>query len=190
VVAPAIAAALALALPAAKSAAGAPGDPGPPVAAKKKKPCRQRRRASRRHHTRAARHCSRGRHRRRRLEARRSPVSRTRRPGPGAPTPGSPPAEPLPRYVSVAAREWSLTLSRPLVGAGKVTVELRNVGEDPHDLVLSPDDGSHTALASFPETGPGGVTKLGVTVPAGRYLLWCSLPGHEGLGMHAKLQVG
>jgi len=40
--------------------------------------------------------------------------------------------------VSVAAREWTFTLSRPVVAAGSVTVELRNVGEDPHNLVVSP----------------------------------------------------
>jgi uncharacterized cupredoxin-like copper-binding protein len=89
----------------------------------------------------------------------------------------------------VSAREWSLTLSRPVVGAGNVTVELRNVGEDPHDLVLSPDDGTHTRLAGFSETGPGQLAKLKLPLPAGRYLLWCSLAGHEALGMKATLRV-
>jgi hypothetical protein len=194
----AIVAALVLAQPVAESAAGAPGDPGPPVAAKHRKKhrrprCSRRHRVSRRHASRSARRCGKRRHRQRRRQAQdRPPLTSPVLPGEGGgSTPGGPgPQTPLSRYVSVSAREWSLTLSRPLVGAGKVTVELRNVGEDPHDLVLSPDDGSHTPLASFPETGSGGLTKLGVTLPAGRYLLWCSLPGHEALGMRAKLQVG
>jgi hypothetical protein len=96
---------------------------------------------------------------------------------------------PLGRFVSVASREYSLTLSRPVVASGSVTVELRNPGEDPHDLVISPDDDSHTPLASFGETASGGMLRKTVSLPAGRYLLWCSLEGHEALGMHAVLRA-
>jgi hypothetical protein len=156
-----------------------------PAAKKKRKSCK--RKAARR----GRRYCVRRRTRRRR--ARESVVSRNpaRTPSSTTPTtpqlPGSP--TPLSRYVSVAAREWSLTLSRPVVATGSVTIELRNLGEDPHDLVLSPE-GTHTPLASFPETGPGGLAKLGVNLAAGRYLLWCSLAGHEGAGMRATLRAG
>jgi hypothetical protein len=108
------------------------------------------------------------------------------RPGPGAdPGPGSP----LQRFVSVAAAEWSLTLSRPVVGHGSVTVELRNVGEDPHNLILSPDDGSHSPLAAWPETLPGEYQRQTVPLPVGHYLLWCSLEGHEAAGMSVRLRV-
>jgi hypothetical protein len=109
-----------------------------------------------------------------------------------SPAPGTPqlsPPEPLARFVSVAAREWSLTLSRPVVGAGSVTIELRNLGEDPHNLVVSPDDGSHDPLAGWAETGPGDFLRQSVTLPAGRYLLFCSLEGHEAAGMSARLRV-
>jgi copper binding plastocyanin/azurin family protein len=111
-------------------------------------------------------------------------------PSAGAPGEGPPPSSPeLPRFVSVSAREWSLTLSRPVVGTGSVTVELRNVGEDPHNLVLSPDDGSHTPLSEWAETGPGEHLRKAVTLPPGRYLLFCSLEGHEAAGMSARLRV-
>jgi hypothetical protein len=117
-------------------------------------------------------------------------------PGPStgpAPTPGqpgdpAPDAPALSRFVSVAAREFSLTLSRPLVGAGAVTVELRNSGEDPHNLVVSPE-GTHTSLASFSEIGPGTYERRSVTLAPGRYQLWCSLESHEGLGMSTTLNV-
>ena len=101
-----------------------------------------------------------------------------------APTPG--PA--LPGFVSVGAREFSLTLSRPLVGRGSVRVELRNNGEDPHNLVLSPD-GTHTPLASFSTLGPGTYERRSVTLDPGRYQLWCSLEGHEAKGMSVTLRV-
>jgi hypothetical protein len=101
-------------------------------------------------------------------------------PGPGSPAP--------PRFVSVSAREFSLTLSRPLVGTGAVTVELRNSGEDPHNLVVSPE-GTHSPLASFSEIAPGTYERRSVALDPGRYRLWCSLESHEGLGMSTTLRV-
>ena len=109
-------------------------------------------------------------------------------PGPGQPGGSAPEAPALSRFVSVAAREFSLTLSRPLVGAGAVTVELRNNGEDPHNLVVSPE-GTYTPLASFSEIGPGTYERRAVTLAPGRYQLWCSLEFHEGLGMGTTLNV-
>jgi hypothetical protein len=109
-----------------------------------------------------------------------------------APKRDRPPEEPgtpaLPSFVSVAAKEFSLTLSRPLVGAGSVRIELRNSGEDPHNLVVSPE-GTHTPLASFSELDPGAYERRSVTLSPGRYQLWCSLEFHEGYGMSVSLRV-
>jgi hypothetical protein len=104
---------------------------------------------------------------------------------PADPPPGDPA---LPTFVSVAAKEFSLTLSRPLVGAGDVRVELRNVGEDPHNLVVSPE-GTHTPLSSFSTLDPGLYERRTVSLAPGRYQLWCSLESHEVLGMSVKLRV-
>ena len=90
--------------------------------------------------------------------------------------------------MSVGAKEFSLTLSRPLVGKGSVRVELRNNGEDPHNLVVSPE-GTHTPLASFSTLGPGTYERRSVTLDPGRYQLWCSLEGHEAKGMSVTLRV-
>jgi hypothetical protein len=106
-------------------------------------------------------------------------------PGPRSPDP-TPPT--LPSFVSVGAREFSLTLSRPLVGAGSVRIELRNVGEDPHNLVVSPE-GSHSPLDSFSTLDPGLYERRTVALAPGRYQLWCSLDGHEALGMSVTLRV-
>jgi plastocyanin len=106
-------------------------------------------------------------------------------PGPQPPGPGTPA---LPSFVSVGAKEFSLTLSRPLVAAGDVRVELRNNGEDPHNLVVSPED-THTPLASFSDLDPGLYERRTVALAPGRYKLWCSLEFHEGLGMSVTLRV-
>jgi hypothetical protein len=103
--------------------------------------------------------------------------------------PGGPSPAPLIRFASVAATEWSLTLSRPVVGAGSVTIELQNVGEDPHNLVVSPDDDSHDPLEVWPETAPGDHLRRTLPLSRGRYLLWCSLEGHEAQGMSVRLRV-
>jgi hypothetical protein len=130
----------------------------------------------------------------RRLGTRPSPTERLVDAGqappqePGTPAP-PPPGTPLPTFVSVAAREFSLTLSRPLVGRGDMRIELRNNGEDPHNLVVSPDDGSHTPLASFSTLDPSTFERKSVTLDAGRYQLWCSLEGHEAKGMSVTLRV-
>jgi hypothetical protein len=105
----------------------------------------------------------------------------------GEPTGG--PSPPPIRFASVAAAEWTLTLSRPVVGAGSVTIELQNVGEDPHNLVVSPDDGSHDPLEVWPETAPGDHLRRTLPLSRGRYYLWCSLEGHEASGMSVRLRV-
>ena len=180
------------------------GGPGPSAAStstrrkRARRPCRKAKRhartprsGSRRGATRRGRIC-------RRRRARRRPVV-TPAPNPIAapapvPTPTvtppliqAPPA-PLARYVSVQAREFYYTLSRPLVGTGEVTIEFRNDGEDPHNLVVSPE-GTHDALTAFLDQDPAVVSSTTLTLQPGRYYLWCSLEGHEAAGMHATLRV-
>lgn len=115
-------------------------------------------------------------------------VLRSPTPAPSPQDPAAPTDPALPSFVSVAAREFSLTLSRPLVGAGNVRIELRNSGEDPHNLVVSPD-GTHSPLASFSTLDPGLYERRTVSLSPGRYLLWCSLESHEALGMSVTLRV-
>jgi plastocyanin len=109
---------------------------------------------------------------------------------PGGSQPGGsgPTAPPVFHTLSVQSREYSLTLSRTLLTPGTQTIQLNNRGEDPHDLVVSPE-GTHTPLAEFPETGPDANHTEQLQLPAGRYYLWCSLPEHEGNGMKATLRV-
>lgn len=153
-------------------------------------PCRKRARCAR--HSAARRPKSCPAKRRRGASAAPSPAAPK---GPGSPAPpsaGTPPKVPPPplgRSMSVTAREWSLTASRGVLAAGTQIIELRNWGEDPHNLVISPDDGSHTPLVSWDEQDPGTYVTQDTGLAAGRYLLWCSLAGHEAAGMATTVRV-
>ena len=92
-----------------------------------------------------------------------------------------------PARLMVLADEHSLTLSRQSIVRGPALIQLVNRGEDPHDLRLRRTGGSHAI--SISEVRPGAIAQAGVRLRAGRYRLWCSLPGHRALGMRAKLRV-
>ncbi len=112
-------------------------------------------------------------------------------PSPTPPTgPGTPPPS-LPGFVSATASDddgFRLTLSRPAVAAGSVTVELRNSDRGPHDLVIEPDGGGETARFDplAPDTAPVRKT---IALPAGRWRLYCSLGDHAAQGMEATLRA-
>jgi plastocyanin len=106
--------------------------------------------------------------------------------GPDAPAPdGSAPAA---ARLQATTREWSITLSRPTVGAGALILQLVNRGEDAHDLHLRPA-ASGPDLLAIASTEPGTVADVSGTLAAGAYTLYCSLPGHEAAGMKATLTV-
>ena len=91
-------------------------------------------------------------------------------------------------FVQVVEKEWTLTLSRPSVRAGSVSLELVNFGMDIHDLVVK---GTKVGAkpVRFKQLDPRGRTERTLRLTVGRYSLWCSLPGHKARGMHATLVV-
>lgn len=89
--------------------------------------------------------------------------------------------------MQVVAQEFRFALSRTRVRAGPAIVELVNMGEDAHDLRLRRVGG--TTTVSFPIVRPGGHVDRELRLRPGRYLLWCSLPGHRARGMRAVLVV-
>ncbi len=102
--------------------------------------------------------------------------------------PETPPGGLGPARLQVIAREYSFTLSRPEVPAGPVIVEFDNAGEDSHNLHLDPGSAEPEAGA-FPATAAGGRMQQRLTLRAGAYTLFCSLPTHRALGMEATLRV-
>ena len=93
----------------------------------------------------------------------------------------------VPARVQVVAREFSLALSRPMINAGRATIELANFGEDPHDLRLQRVGG--TKIYGWRIAQPGVVEDRTLALAPGRYRLWCSLANHRAFGMLATLVV-
>jgi hypothetical protein len=93
-----------------------------------------------------------------------------------------------PGRLQVVAREFRLSLSRPVLPAGPAIIELVNQGEDPHDLRVEPWTGG-SSVFNFGVADPGAVVKQTGSLQAGDYKLLCTLSGHAALGMSARLKV-
>ncbi|QEC48178.1 hypothetical protein FSW04_11765 [Baekduia soli] len=114
-------------------------------------------------------------------------------PGDPAPDPGPPPP---PAAAAVGVQlddtpDYRAQLSRASVIAGSVTLQLQNVGEDPHNLRVVRLDGTGTPV-DLPQTAPGASTTRTLALTAGQYYVYCTLTApvsHEAAGMHATLTV-
>jgi hypothetical protein len=93
----------------------------------------------------------------------------------------------------IYAQEWSLWPSRTSVPAGTIYVELWNRGQDIHDTwvrrLSSHGKMVGPVLDKVKQTIPGAVSQATWHLKAGKYELFCSMPGHLKLGMHARLTV-
>jgi hypothetical protein len=97
-----------------------------------------------------------------------------------------------PARILVYAQEWSLWPSRTSLPSGKVIVQLWNRGQDAHDLRIRKLDasGQMTGLTQGVRiTQSGALGQSSWRLKPGRYVLYCSLPGHFKRGMHVKLVV-
>ena len=91
--------------------------------------------------------------------------------------------------MGVSEREWRVSLYRTRVPAGVVRLNVHNYGEDGHDLALRNRDGRVLAHAARGQPGRTA-TRCGCALRRpGRYVVFCSLEGHEAKGMRARLTV-
>jgi hypothetical protein len=91
-------------------------------------------------------------------------------------------------FVQVVEKEYTLTLSRQSVPAGRVGLELVNFGMDTHDLVVQSSRPGVKPIR-FTQLEPRGRSDRTLTLKPGRYVLWCSIAGHRQKGMHATFLV-
>lgn len=117
-----------------------------------------------------------------------SPTPETGAPGSAQPAPLRP-SPPAPQRLQALTLEFEIRLSRTSVPAGDLRLEFNNsLAEDPHDLNLRRLDGTGATIA-FDELQPGEISTRAVKLDPGTYRMWCSLSGHEQLGMRADLAV-
>jgi hypothetical protein len=87
--------------------------------------------------------------------------------------------------------EFSIGLSRTLVGAGQVTFNIYNRGMDDHDLALVDANGALQTV----DVPSREMRSLVATLSPGTVKLYCSLfagtpASHEALGMVTYIDVG
>jgi uncharacterized cupredoxin-like copper-binding protein len=91
-------------------------------------------------------------------------------------------------FVQVVEKEFTLTLSRPSIRAGSVSLELVNFGMDNHDLVVKSVKAGSKPV-KFKLLDPKGRAEKTLKLTPGRYALWCSVAGHKARGMRTTLLV-
>jgi hypothetical protein len=96
-----------------------------------------------------------------------------------------------PARMLVYAQEWSLWPSRSSLPSGAVIVQLSNRGMDAHDLRIRRLVHGHMTgrTEGVAATQSGGLSQATWHLSPGRYMLYCSMPGHYKEGMHTQLVV-
>jgi uncharacterized cupredoxin-like copper-binding protein len=100
------------------------------------------------------------------------------------------PAPPKPKpggAIKVAEAEYSVKPAASTLGAGSYTFTAANVGKIPHDLAI--EGPAIEKEAKTPLIDPGKTASLKVDLKPGKYKLYCTVPGHEQLGMKTEVSV-
>jgi uncharacterized cupredoxin-like copper-binding protein len=87
--------------------------------------------------------------------------------------------------VGVSETEFKIALDTKSVSAGRVTFDVKNDGNIPHDLVVE----GNGVEEKTPVFDAGQSKTLTVDLKPGTYDLYCSVPGHKEAGMDLKLTV-
>jgi uncharacterized cupredoxin-like copper-binding protein len=110
------------------------------------------------------------------------------------------------KAVNITVSEFKIASDASKVAAGEVTFTIKNMGSATHEFVvvrtdLSPDKlpknadgeveegGPLTAVDEVEDIAPGTTKTLVVKLDAGKYAVFCNLPGHYAGGMHSGIDV-
>jgi len=106
-----------------------------------------------------------------------------------ASTPAAAPATSSASTVAIAANPSGMLMFNTdslTAKAGKVTIEFTNHAPLGHNFTLASPSGA--VLGATP-TFSGGTKSFTVTLKAGKYTYYCSVPGHRAAGMQGTLTV-
>jgi plastocyanin len=112
--------------------------------------------------------------------------------GPAAPSSGDGTAigvgSPGASEVATAIVERDFEFDTPDVTVqGGTSLAVTNAGPTVHNLAVR--DASGAVVATTRDLKPGTSETLPIAVPTGTYTMFCSLPGHESLGLKGTLTV-
>jgi plastocyanin len=105
----------------------------------------------------------------------------------GAGTGGSAPT-PRGQHVEVTLTDFKIEPAQVVVQQDAIVFDVANRGQTPHNLSLRDDSGrivGHTR-----DLAPGQSATLVLQLAAGTYTSFCSLAGHESLGMRGTVANG
>ena len=88
--------------------------------------------------------------------------------------------------TSVHVRDFTLD-PKDVSVQGSVSLAVTNDGPTIHNVSIR--DASGKVVGATQDLKPGQSENLTVDIPAGTYILFCSLPGHESLGVKGSLTV-
>jgi uncharacterized cupredoxin-like copper-binding protein len=98
--------------------------------------------------------------------------------------PGASPAATVP----VTLADFTIMPTDLVVTGATVSFDVVNVGPTPHNLAIR--DAAGILLGTTPDLSQGETASLTVALPGpGSYITFCSLPGHESLGLKGTLTV-
>ena len=88
------------------------------------------------------------------------------------------------KTISVTEKEFHITLATRKGTAGPVRFSIKNTGKLSHALAIS---GPGVKLKKTHLIKPGKTAILAVTLKAGKYTIWCPVPGHAAQGMKTSV---
>ncbi len=88
--------------------------------------------------------------------------------------------------ITVAMTEYRLDPQTVRAGPGALRIAVVNRGREPHRLAIGL---ARSALRVTPLLRPGARGVLAVTLPPGRYRLFCPLANHDTLGLDGTVEV-
>ena len=89
--------------------------------------------------------------------------------------------------TEVHISDFKITPAAITTSGSSVKLAVHNDGPTVHNLTVR--DGSGKVVASTKALKPGGSETTSVQLASGTYTTFCSLPGHESLGMRGTLVV-
>ena len=115
-----------------------------------------------------------------------APTAAAASPAPASTSPASAAPSAATQATAVIVKDFTLDPLDVAV-AGTVSLAVTNAGPTVHNVAIRDDAGS--VLGTTADLREGEAETLTVDLPAGTYVLFCSLPGHESLGIKGTLTV-